>query len=84
MTYVIFDVERSFDERICRSSQDVRDTITGADLNRSHFIVVEFDTAEGSCRDVTSDFVAEEVEAIEEYPMNRTAALRRAGAFGRA
>lgn len=82
--FILYDVERSFDERVCRSSQDVRDTISGADLNRSHFIVVEFDTAEGRCRDVTSDFVPEEVEAIEDYRINRTAAMRRAGVFGRA
>lgn len=82
--FILYDIERSFDERVCRSSQDVRDTISGADLNRSHFIVVEFDTAEGSCRDVTSDFVAEEVEVIEDYRINRTAAMRRIGSFGRA
>lgn len=82
--YLIYDIERSFDERVCRNEQDVRDTINGADLSRSHFIVVEFDTDEGRCRDVTDLFQAEEVEALPEYPpINRTAVMRRAGMFGR-
>lgn len=58
--YVIFDIERTFDERVCRSEQDIRDTITGADLVPGHFIVVEFDTADGTSRDVTADFVTDE------------------------
>jgi hypothetical protein len=81
--YLIYDAERSFDERVCRNEQDVRDTINGADLSRSHFIVVEFDTEEGRCRDVTDLFAAEEPDELPEYPINRTAAMRRAGAFGR-
>lgn len=64
--YLIYDTERTFDEKVCRHEQDVRDTIHGMDLARSHFIVVEFDTGEGRCRDVTSDFVSEDDE-IPEY-----------------
>jgi hypothetical protein len=83
--FVIYDVERSFDERVCRSEQDVRDFIRGADLSRSHFIVVEFDTEEGWCRYVTDLFTVEEAEPVDEYPttFNRTRYMRQAGTFGR-
>lgn len=81
MTYLIYDRERTFDEKICHSEQDVRATISGADL--SHFTVVEFDTAEGRCRDVSDLFLADEAEELPEPPFNRTAYMRRAGAFSR-
>jgi hypothetical protein len=83
--FVVYDVERSFDEKVCRSEQGVRDFIHGADLSRSHFIVVEFDTEEGRCRDVTDLFTIEEAEPVDEYPttFNRTRYMRQAGAFGR-
>lgn len=83
--YLVYDVERTFDERVCRTSQDVRDFIHGADLARSHFIVVEFDTSDGRCRDVTDLFVVEEAHELPEYPetFNRTAYMRQAGVFGR-
>ncbi|TIR87389.1 MAG: hypothetical protein E5X05_01455 [Mesorhizobium sp.] len=83
--FTIFDIERSFDERVFRNFQDVRDFIVGADLGRTKFIVVEFDTAQGWCRDITDLFIEPEQEDRPEYPatFNRTAYLRQSGMFGR-
>lgn len=60
--FLIYDTERSFDERVCRDAADVRDTIKGADLAIHHFTVLEIDASEGTSRDVTSDFWPEETE----------------------
>ena len=80
MAYVIFDIERTFDERVCRTAQDVRDFINGADLSRSHFKVLELDDAP----DVTDQFQVPEPEPVEEYPetFNRRQYMRRIGSPG--
>ena len=78
MAYVIFDIERTFDERVCHTAQDVRDFINGADLARSHFKVLELDDAP----DVTDMFREPEPEQLDEYPetFNRRRYLRAIGA----
>ena len=78
--YLVWDIERSFDERVCLSAQDVRDFIHGADLSRSHFKVLKLDDAP----DVTDQFIVPETEPIEEYPetFNRRRHMRAIGAPG--
>ena len=56
--FLIFDIERSFDEHVCRSEDDVRQFIK--DVDAQHFCVVQFFLDEGNCRDVTADFVPDE------------------------
>lgn len=81
--FAVFDIERSFDERICRTAREVTDFIAGANLTRSHFIVAEFDTADGWSRDVTDLFTADEPDTLPEPVFNHTANMRHIGAFSR-
>lgn len=56
--FLIFDIERSFDEHVCHSEDDVRQFIK--DVDAQNFRVVQFFLDEGNCRDVTADFVPDE------------------------
>ncbi len=77
--FCIFDPEDRYHAQLCYGEADAREIISG--IKNTSGIRVHRITLDEISRDVTADFFPEEDEAPE-YPINRTTAMRRAGAFG--
>lgn len=79
--FLIFSPEDRYHASLCLGEDDAREIIAG--IKNTASVRVHRVTPGEIVRDVTAEFFPEEDEAPE-YRINHTAAMRRAGAFGRA
>jgi hypothetical protein len=77
--FLVFEIDQRYHASLCYGEADARELVS---YSKNPASVRVHRVTEGEIvRDVTADFFPEEDEAPE-YRINRTAAMRRAGAFG--